>query len=100
MEGLALRVRSEISGDERRWKVEKVGRKDACWKSGGVLREGLKLSCWWILWILSLKNSIRGLQKAAKYKWESRESGSLIILLSSENKDLVLPSLEQMMIEQ
>lgn len=29
----------------------------------------------------------RGLQKAVKYMWESRHSGGLIILLSSENKD-------------
>lgn len=78
VKGLALRVRSEISEDERRWKAER--RKDACWKSGGVLREGLKLSCWWILRILSLKNSIRGLQKAVKYKWESRDSGGLMML--------------------
>lgn len=78
MEGLDLRMRSDIKESFGSWKLEKC--RQCC--GGGDEGRGCEpeCECWWMLEILSLKNCIRELQMSAEYRWGGRESRGWRIL--------------------
>lgn len=57
VDGLHLRMRSEISEAVRSWNTENEW--EVSWNSNESLREEFGPRCWWILWIFSLKNAVK-----------------------------------------
>lgn len=99
MEGLELRMMSEISEAAGSWKLE-----NGCcrWKVSGEEREeglGVEMRCLWILCIFLLKKCIIELHVSGEYRCMGRESGGLRSLLSTVNRVLGLSSLVWIRVE-